>query len=95
VAIRRDRDADAGAADKDAASCPAFLQGDGERRGEIGIIDRLVAARTEVEHSEAHSCDHRQQCCLEIIPTVIGGDSNGLGHVEPDECGGEERHYTR
>ena len=77
--VRRHRRAHAAAAHDDAAVGAVPAQGGADRLGVVGVVDRLVAARPDVEHLAVLGGEERLHRLLEIEAGVIGPNRDAHG----------------
>ena len=86
--IGGDRDADTGAADKDAALGLAARDRTRERLCEIRIIHGLTTIGSEVKDLESQGFELGNEQNFEIVAGVIGSDCDRLDHTRSYQISG-------
>ncbi|MEA2782995.1 MAG: hypothetical protein QOK29_4539 [Rhodospirillaceae bacterium] len=80
VSVGSDADADAGAADHDAAMCPAVRHGLRHRIREIWVVDGIPVMGAQIKHGEAAIAQFLDEQLLQFEARMVAGDRNGVGH---------------
>lgn len=65
----------AASADGDAGIVPAFLHGNSQRMGEVGVVAAICAVGSEVVHTDALAFEVAYDKVLEFVACVVAADS--------------------